>query len=220
MRELDVTRAKILGVLIKDARLYAGRSAAECARALGITVAELDEAERGERMLTLPHLEVLAIYLEVPMAHFWGTKTLEQVRRSDFSQFLSLRDRMIGALLRQARVEAERSTADLAREIEVDEARIEAYESGRESIPFFQLERLGKYLGVAMDYFTDVEHGPLAKHETEQRVQQRFDELPPDLQEFVTNPVNVAYLQTARRLSQLDVDRLRNIAEGILDITF
>jgi hypothetical protein len=51
-------------------------------------------------------------------------------------------------------------------------------------------------------------------------MQQRFEQLPPDIKAFVVEPINLSYLQTAMRLSELDVDKLRSIAEGILDITF
>ncbi len=50
-------------------------------------------------------------------------------------------------------------------------------------------------------------------------MQQHFDELPPEVQAFVVEPVNIGYLETAMRLSKLDVHRLRRIAEGLLDIT-
>ena len=71
-----------------------------------------------------------------------------------------------------------------------------------------------------VDYFADDKFGPLARHEANLLMQKRFDELPPDVKAFVAEPINLSYLETAMRLSALDVDQLRNIAEGILDITF
>ena len=37
---------------------------------------------------------------------------------------------------------------------------------------------------------------------------------------FIAEPINRNYIETAMRLSEMDVDRLRLIAESILDITF
>jgi hypothetical protein len=60
----------------------------------------------------------------------------------------------------------------------------------------------------------------LGKHEQALARRQGFDDLPEDVQAFVVEPGNLSYLQTAMRLSVMDVDKLRGIAEGILDITF
>lgn len=220
MKELDITRAKILGVLIRDARLYAGRSVGDCARAVGVDDATFDAAEAGESSLALPQLEALAMFLDVPLTHFWGTETLDQPRRVDYGDFIALRNKMVGALLQQARLEAGRRPAQLAEELGVEEATIVAYEMGKEAVPYFQLERLGKYLGVNVDYFLDMNHGPLAEHEARHKAAGQLAAMPDEVQAFVANPGNLSYLETAKKLSEIDVERLRTIAESILDITF
>lgn len=220
MSELDSTRAKILGTLIRDARRQAGRSLADCAQVIGVSEAEFEQSEEGEYTLSLPDIEVLAMYLQVPMAHFWGNEALNQVYRTDYSDFVFLRRRIIGALLRQARLQAKYSIEDVANEVGASVGRINAYETGSETIPLFELENIGKFLGVTLDYFSDTLHGPLAEHEAEQKMRRRFDRLPPEVRAFVTEPINMSYLETAMRLSEMDVQRLRRIAEGILDITF
>jgi transcriptional regulator with XRE-family HTH domain len=220
MNDLDQTRAKILGDLIHDARLQAGRSVADCANALGVSEELFSQAESGDYNPTLPDLEVLAMYLNVPMAHFWGNITLEVSGAPNFENFAKIRQRIIGALLRQARVQSKRSVQEAADHVGGSVKQIEAYESGMTAVPLFELERLGKYLGVALDYFSDEARGPLGQHEARQKMLKRFDELSPEVKKFVIEPINLSYIETAMRLSVLDVKRLRNIAEGILDITF
>jgi hypothetical protein len=44
--------------------------------------------------------------------------------------------------------------------------------------------------------------------------------LPPDLRDFVTQPMNEHYVRLAQRLSQMPTDHLRAIATGLLDITY
>lgn len=220
MNNLDQTRAKILGDLIRDARLSAGRSVADCAQILGIPEERFSEAETGDYTPALPDLEVLAMYLNVPMAHFWGNVTLETPQKTDFETFTKIRQRIIGALLRRARIQSKRSLEEVADHIDSSVKQIEDYESGRTAVPLFELEKLGKYYGVSMDYFSDETRGPLAQHEAWQKMQKRFNELPPDIRQFVVEPINLSYVQIAMRLSELDVKRLRNIAEGLLDITF
>ena len=96
---------------------------------------------------------------------------------------------------------------------------IEAYELGVKPIPYFELEKLAATLNLTTEYFLESQHGPLAQAELERYMQKRFSELPPEVKAFVAEPVNVTYLQTAMHLSKMDVDRLRHIAESILDIT-
>jgi transcriptional regulator with XRE-family HTH domain len=220
MNNLDQTRAKILGDLIRDARLSAGRSIADCARILGISEERFSQAETGDYTPALPDLEVLAMYLNVPMAYFWGNVTLEMAQNTDFETFTKIRQRIIGALLRRARIQSKRSLEEVAGHLDGTVKQIEDYESGAAAVPLFELEKLGKFYGVSMDYFSDEARGPLAQHEAWQKMQKRFNELPPDIRQFVVEPINMSYVQIAMRLSELDVKRLRNIAEGLLDITF
>jgi transcriptional regulator with XRE-family HTH domain len=160
------------------------------------------------------------MYLKVPMAYFWGNESVNIPEETDFNGFANIRQRIIGALLRQARVRGKRSVQEVASQIGVSPRQIEEYEAGETSIPLFDLERMGKYLGVSLDYFSDEARGPLAHHEAQQKMQKRFNELSPEIKQFVVEPINLSYIETAIRLSELDVKRLRNIAEGILDITF
>lgn len=219
MRELDRDRAKILAGLILDARQNARRSIEECAEAIGILADDYANIEAAERDITLPELEVLAMYLEVPMAYFWGTMSLQEAEETDYELYQSLRQRIIGVLLRQARLEADRSPEELALALNSNVEEIEAYESGAKAIPYFHLEKLTNDLNISMQYFSNETHGPLARYENEQSLQKRFNELPPELKAFVAEPINLKYLETAMHLSEMDVKKLRNIAEGILEIT-
>lgn len=177
------------------------------------------QAEQGEHVVSLPQLEVLAMYLDVPMAHFWGTHTLQEDEEPDYGELLAIRHKIIGGLVRHARVDAEQTQEALAEELGVDVERIRAYEAGKEAIPYLHLEKVANFLGVSIGYFVDDERGPLGRHEARKRMEQNLSELPPDVRAFVAQPVNVNYIQTAMRLSEMDADRLRTIAESLLDIT-
>lgn len=219
MNELNHNRAEILARLIQDARIHARRSPDECAEVLGISTDEYSKIEATERDISLPELEVLGMFLKVPMAYFWGSLTLEEAKEADYELYQSLRQRIIGALLRQARIQADLSSEELASAIDTNVEQIDAYESGTEAIPYFQLEKLASELNVSIQYFTNEEHGPLAQYETDQYLQKKFENLPPEVKAFVAEPINLSYLETAMRLSEMDVAKLRSIAEGILDIT-
>src|SRR5215213_2638384 len=111
-------RSKMVGVLLRDARINAGRQQEDCAKILGVTPEHIDSWELGESAPSLPQLEILAYYLGVSVSHFWGTTTLEAEREEHSlaaqSEYLALRDRMIGVLLRQARQDLNMSLDDLS----------------------------------------------------------------------------------------------------------
>lgn len=220
MKETDVTRAKILGVLIQDARKYARRTLEECAEVLSLTPTQFQQAEEGDYVISLPELEVLAMYLNVPMAHFWGSQTLSDPHRNNYQDLLQVRHRMVGVLLQQARLTAGRSLEEMAAQVNLTPDQLANYETGQQPIPLLDLEQLGQALGYSVSYFMEVSHGPLARHEAEQKMQRRLEELPTSVRKFIAEPVNIAYLETAMRLSTMDVKQLRGIAEAILDITF
>jgi transcriptional regulator with XRE-family HTH domain len=220
MNEMDVNRARTLGNLIHDARLRAGRGAADCAQALGLDDDDFARVEAGDQILSLPELETLALYLNIPMAYFWGNDRGQDESDIDFAAYRTLRQAIIAVLLRQARIQARLSTMELANATGIEESQVEAYEEAQAAIPYFDLERLTRALDVPTDYFTAEEHGPLARREVGQRLHRGFDKMPAEMQAFLAEPINRSYLETAMRLSELDVGRLRAIAESLLEITY
>ena len=72
-------RTKKLGVLIRDARLAARRSAQECAEAIDIRKGLFRAYEDGLRAPSLPELEALVYYLDLPIDHFWGKSVFRAV---------------------------------------------------------------------------------------------------------------------------------------------
>lgn len=213
-------RAKVLGNLIREARLHASRSVEDCAQVLSMTPETFTQAEEGDYLVSLPDLEALALYFRVPMGFFWGSDSLDNLGNIDYSNLLNLRNRVLSVMLRQRRLKARQSTSALAEATDIPESEIKAYESGSKPIPYLHLEQLSKALGLMVDDFVEDERGPLGRHESEQKLRKLFHRMEPDMQEFLLNPVNSSYLDTAKMLSEMDVDRLRLVAESILDITF
>jgi len=221
MNDQELARAQKLGELIKNAREHAARSHDECAIVLKISAEEFGQIENGEHSISLPDLEALALFLNVPMGYFWGRDGLDRKLTSgDYANMISLRQRMIGVLLRQLRLRTRTPIDELAAALDVEQSKIEAYEMGQEPVPYLHLEKLCHKMEATVDYFVDAEHGPLGRHESEQKLQKQFQDMPPDMQTFLTNPINIRYLETAKMLSEMDVDKLRLVAESILNITF
>jgi transcriptional regulator with XRE-family HTH domain len=215
-------RTKKLGVLIRDARLSARRHPEECAKAMGVTKGVFRSYEEGKRAPSLPQLELLAFYLKLPIDHFWGKASLSAESPSteplDMARLLELRQRMIGALLRQERTNANLSLKALGEEAGISAARLKAYELGERPIPLPELEALISVLTSRIENFFD-QGGPIGQWITDEKSIRGFLQLPPDLQAFICQPVNRPYLELARKLSGMSNEQLRSVAEGLLDIT-
>ncbi len=214
-------RTKKLGVLIRDARLAARRTPEDCARAMGVTKGIFRSYEEGRRAPSLPELELLAYHLKLPIEHFWGRASLsgeESQGPLDLSQLLELRQRMIGALLRQERTNASLSLKALADETGISSARLKAYELGERAIPLPELEALISALASRIENFFD-QSGPIGQWIGDEKSMRQFLQLPRELQAFVCQPVNRPYLDLARKLSVMSNEQLRSVAEGLLDIT-
>jgi len=80
------------------------------------------------------------------------------------------------------------------------------------------LEVILKVLGGRVETFFD-QGGPVGQWMTQQKAVQQFLDMPVELQNFVCKPVNRPYLDLARKLSEMPTDKLRSVAENILDIT-
>ena len=62
--------------------------------------------------------------------------------------------------------------------------------------------------------------GPIGQWMTSEETVKDFLEMPAELRQFVATPVNRPYLELAMKLSSMSRDKLRSVAEDLLDITF
>jgi transcriptional regulator with XRE-family HTH domain len=217
-------RSKIIGVLIRDARQVREQSVEACAAAAGCPAEALQAFESGQASPSLPELEMLAYALDVPLSYFWGDTVLSEQRQPDrralpAAEVAALRQRIVGTLLRQARQKARLEAGNAAESVGITPAQLTAYELGQRPVPLPELEALAARLGVPIEHFLEAQ-GPVGEWDSTQRAFERFRQLPPELREFVSRPMNESYLRLAQRLSQLPAGELRGIAASLLDITY
>lgn len=170
----------------------------------------------------MPELETLVYYLDLPIDHFWSREIRSNsplpIETLDLPKLLAVRQRKIGALLRQERTNASISIRNLAQETGISAARIKAYELGERPIPLPELEALVSALGGRIETFFD-RSGPIGQWMMNEEAIQNFLDLPEELRQFVSMPVNRPYLELAVKLSAMSRDKLRSVAEDLLDIT-
>lgn len=219
--ELYRVRARILGVLIRDAREAADLSLEACAARLDVSPETLEAWEYGEAMPALPEIELLAHTLQVPLSHFMGSQLLsEQAAQQDIDaqEYVTLRQRLIGGLLRQARLNARLTPEQLAADAGITAGHIQVYELGQRPIPLPVLVSLAAACGVSLStFYEDISR--VGDFLALQEDLKRLGEMPEEMRRFVTRPVNQAYLELAMKLSRMSSQEMRDIAEAILNIT-
>lgn len=215
-------RSKKLGVLIQSARQASDYTPEECAEAIGVTTQQLEAFETGELSPSLPEMEALAFHLKVPLDYFWGREVVDVTQGEpkvyEKDRLMRLRNRVIGASLRQARLQSGLTSLELASSIDVSEETLNSYELGEEAIPLPELEILANSVNRTIKDFQD-NRGPIGTWIKQQRAMQHFADLSPELQDFISKPINRPYLEISQRLSEMSVDKLRAVAEGLLEIT-
>jgi transcriptional regulator with XRE-family HTH domain len=216
-------RSKKLGVLIRDARVAARKTLPECAQLVGVTSGILRAWEEGRKAPSLPELELLAYSLHLPMHHFWSKDAMSGetplTESMNLPAVIGIRQRLVGALLRQQRENASLSVQSLSEQSGLPVARLKAYELGTRPIPLPELEGLVALLGGQIEAVFD-QTGRIGQWMIQQKAVQEFLQLPPELQNFVSKPVNRPYLDLAMKLSGMSTQKLRSVAEDLLDITF
>ncbi len=212
-------RSKKLGGLIRDARLAARKTLSKCASLAGIESDVLQSWEEGLSAPSLPELEVLAYVLQRPLQHFWGDGAspgdTPLVKSINLSALIAIRQRMVGALLRQQRKNANLSLRALSEQSSIPAGRLNAYEMGERPIPLPELEGLVKLCGGKIEALFD-QKGPVGRWMLQQKAVQDFLQMPSELQDFASQPVNRPYLELASQLSNMSSEKLRSLVEDLL----
>lgn len=222
-QQLNQIRSRKLGLLILDARIAARRTPQDCAQAMAIPLELFLEYEKGTQSPSLPEIENLAFYLNTPLEHFWGKESLSARQKPENidqkEQLRKIRNRLIGLGIRMERERVRRSLSDLAQITSIPEEIIQQFESGELPVPVPQLEAITHALDMNLEKFFD-QKGPVGKWRFELAESDLFFKLSAEQRAFLTAPVNLPYLTLAIRLSNLSAEKLRQIAEAILEITF
>lgn len=217
-----ILRNRIIGLLLRNARDRAEKSKRDCATALSVSTGVITAYEEGRKSISLPELEVLAYVLDTSVEHFWehDPQIVAEKEPLPLQEVLALRHRIVGALLRKARLEANISQKELADVLSCSTGRLSSYEYGKRPIPLAELELLAQHLNLPLEYFLDEREGPVGEWHRQEESLRHFRELPQEMQEFTSRPINVKYLEVAMKLADMPAGGLRDIAEGLLDITY
>lgn len=213
-------RSKMLGVLLRDARTRAGKSLGESAEYLGISSSTVSSYEQGRKAPSLPELELLSVFYQVPLAFFLhrlGARPgmLDQAKTT---MWLSLRQRIIAISLKTAREGLGRSLKELSEATGFPVSRIRAYERGDRPIPLPELETLLTVLEQSIDVLESYD-GQIGRALLEQQLRFKLSDAPFDVLQFLAEPDSITYLELAMRLKSMSAETLKGLTEGLKELT-
>lgn len=157
--QIKTLRAHKLAALLVDARLYARRTPEEACALLNWEIEHLEDLEIAAIPPTLPELEALAAIYAVPVDHFFGNTSLSdgmpRLRTETMTQRLELRNRILGAMIMQARLRRNFSRDDLSYATNIPLEQIIEYELGQVPIPVTDLEDITRMMQIDITDWID-----------------------------------------------------------------
>jgi transcriptional regulator with XRE-family HTH domain len=190
---------------------------------MGVSPEEYSRYEDGSDSPSLPQVETFAYGINIPLTHFTGNHALSinSPRADDVKLDLirSLRQKMLGARIMQERTRLNLSTVDIAMVAGMSEAELNAAEGGELPLSFPRLQLIAELLDIPLDTLYD-QQGIIGQWRKQQERDTAFAALSPELQNFICDPLNQPYIDLALRLSEMDAQKLRSIAESLLEITY
>lgn len=209
-------RGKILGVLIRQGRLAAERSAEDCARYLSVKPQMIEAWELGDRVPSLPQLEGLASCFKASMSD--ESLSAAILPQTENDEYMRIRQRLVGALLQSARRAQEASIEDISARTGLDTDLLQRYEYGEFAIPAHHLTVLAQAVQRDLSYFSDSARVNPRRASPSSRNAATAKDEEADLAQFAADQRNQAFIRLAMAFRDIDREDLDRIASALLAI--
>lgn len=207
---------KIIGVLIRQGRLAAERSAEECAHSLDVDLQLFEAWELGASVPSLPQLEQLASCFNAPSSD--ESPIVMNARQREYDEYLRLRQRLVGALLQSARHAQDSSLEDLSASTGLDADLLKRYEFGESTIPVHHLTTLAQAVKRDLSYFTESRgFDPNRRHPAAVESVPEYD-TDADIVTFVRDCQNRSFIRLAMAFRDIDREDLDRLASALFAI--
>ena len=140
---------------VKQIRKLKQRSLHDCAKLLGISKEKYHQFEEGEASISLPEIELLTSFFEIPPEIIFQDSSLDTGQHSILEDntkptFINLRNKMIGAQLSIERQNCGMSLEDLENKTNIPVDLLIMYEDGNTSIPTNDLFLICHHLEIPL----------------------------------------------------------------------
>lgn len=206
-------RGKLLGVMIRKRRLDAERSLADCANVMGIEPTLIEAWEYGESEPSLPQLELLGQFLNGRQSGAGDSLTADRAAQDEY---MLLRQRLIGALLRAARESSGRAIEALSESAGLDVGALQRFEFGEEKMTVSELTALAQALQLDMSYFATPRLMPAPSRADDSGKMPA--ETGGDWRQFAAQSDNLPFIRLAMAFQGIGRDDLHRIADALVAI--
>jgi transcriptional regulator with XRE-family HTH domain len=168
----------------------------------------------GDREVSLPELETLALYLRVPLSYFLNPESniQEELAPPQHPDKMKSMRALISERLKQARAAAGKSREECAQAAQIKPSTLSRYERGLADVPITELDRMAKFIGVDLFYFLQNESGA----GSDLLDLEKLARLPADIRAFVLTTENVPYLRLAQKFRDIPAEKLNELGEVFL----
>lgn len=147
---------------IKSIRKSKRRSIHDCARILGISKETYHSMEKGTTPISLPELELLAIFLSEDLSEILSSKQRPPSKdiflNDDIRlQFIKVRGKMLRALIALTREERAVSLTDIQQATHIPLETLEAFDQGASPLPIEDLVKICAYLEIPIDTLLELD---------------------------------------------------------------
>lgn len=224
--KLLTIRSRKIGICLKDARLRARKSVEDAATVLGVPAEKYTAMELGAVSPSFPQLESLAVLYNVSFDTLvnWHCEddSTSHLDPAVLNQVVTLREHVVAAYLAKARQEKQISIETLSQKVGISKEDLQLFERASKPVPYPVLVELAAALDLDLPMLHS-RHLALSAAPGQTApgtAPQEFGELPIEMVDFINKPINRPYLELAKKLSEMSVDKLRNVAESLLEITY
>ena len=141
---------------IKFIRKAKRRSIHDCARILGVSKETYHSIEKGDMPISLPELELLAIYLGENPSEFISSDQKSQLKSAYLNddirpQFIKIREKMLRALISLERESRSITLEEIQQATQIPLEMLQAYENGASPMPVEDLIKVCAFLEIPID---------------------------------------------------------------------
>jgi len=207
---------------IRKTRKAKQRSIHDCASILNISKKHYLRFESGTAPLTLPDIEVLAQFFDVPFQSFFDhspfeNQSLSKLTGSIRSQYFELRHKMIQAKFNLLKEKAGVTLEDIQQKTGIPQEALLSFDTGKTPIPINNLIKIAECFGKSLEYFSDPEFLFVEGHENKNLSKPKWRPEYPESQSPLTDQNKDPYEQLVHALKQISKEDQARIAKLLLN---
>jgi transcriptional regulator with XRE-family HTH domain len=210
-----------LGEGLRKAREFRGLSVKISSQLAGIPTSKLQNYENGKFIPSLPEVESFSFIYRIPLkAIFYPEDSPDFFKvpnKENLQQLITIRQQIISTKLKIAFDQSKMGLKGFSNKCGISLSKIKRYLGGETTIPLDDLQKLSEVLGINVNGFLDTQ-SPAGVWQEIQRKKNTYSQLPSHVQDFINQPTNWPFMETAGVIKEIDTEKLKTVADSLLKL--